>query len=84
MGGQVEPDKWPLDSRGSVDGRRLITECGGGGNLLMGLGKSQIKLPHCSNNPSQPRFSWAGVGSFREAFGQNFGLLSVNFRVVFG
>ena len=31
------------NSRGIVDGRRPITVCGGGGNLLMGKGKSQKK-----------------------------------------
>ena len=44
--GHVEPDKWPLEelarlAYGSVEGRRPLSGCGGGGYLLMGLGKWQ-------------------------------------------
>ena len=38
---QIEPDKWPLVlARPRGQGKQSLG-CGGGGNLLMGLGKSQ-------------------------------------------
>ena len=43
------------NSRGIVDGRRPITVCGGGGNLLMGKGKSQKKTQQIRHPPAHHR-----------------------------
>ena len=45
MNTELAQDWWAsgrLYSRGFADRRKQSLECGGGGNLLMGLGKSQI------------------------------------------
>ena len=53
---EAEPDKWPcLNSCGPADWRRRFLGCGGGGNLLMGIGKSQIAATSKQNlHPQSP------------------------------
>ena len=57
MNTELAQDWWAsgrLYSRGFADRRKQSLECGGGGNLLMGLGKSQNHK--CSNSQSVRRY----------------------------
>ena len=69
-----------LHSRGFADRRKQSLECGGGGNLLMGLGKSQKKITQLLHIPQQRQLLLSrsrSSGPRHHRRRQNFGALSL-------